>query len=240
MSDDLLPFNSSQLERTIIQSAARIEQTPILNGWLWNPDKCPKAFLPWLAHGLSVDSWNNLWSEQTKRQVIKDSVPMHRIKGTVKSIVSAIEVLGVDAQLDEDWQSGGVAHSAKIVASNKENRDEQGQPSLTPALQAQLWRAIETTKPLRTQMRFEITNNQKSTSEIAATSSHTQLQRGQWQQNPSFNFALTQMTAVASTHSVSVQRSKVAFAPDIALASGLNAQSAQSVIFLNHTTMVCQ
>ncbi|MBD1582497.1 phage tail protein I [Pseudoalteromonas sp. S16_S37] len=240
MSDDLLPFNSSLLEQAITQSAARIEQTPINNGWLWDPDKCPSAFLPWLAHGLSVDSWNNHWSEQTKRQVVKDSVPMHRIKGSVKSIVSAIEVLGVDAQLHEDRQTDALLHNAKIVAPNKCNRDEHNQPSLTPALQVQLWRAIETTKPLRTQMRFEITNDQKNTLELAATSSHAQVQRGQWLQNPSFHFTPTQMTAVASVGAVSVQRSQIACSPDAALASDLNMQSAQSVIFINHTTMVCQ
>ena len=68
------------------------EPLPIAH--LWNPDKCPLAFLPWLAWALSVDTWDAAWPEAEKRAVIKASANNHRKKGTPWAIRTALEAAG--------------------------------------------------------------------------------------------------------------------------------------------------
>lgn len=70
---------------------------PVPVGDLWNPDNCPAALLPWLAWGLSVDEWDSAWSDAEKRAVIKASVEVHRLKGTVWSIRRILAVAGYGA-----------------------------------------------------------------------------------------------------------------------------------------------
>ncbi|KAF7770050.1 hypothetical protein PCIT_a2999 [Pseudoalteromonas citrea] len=240
MADTLLPLSSSKLEHAISESAAEIERTPILNQHLWDPWQCPEPFLPWLAHGLSVDSWNSNWSEQVKRHVIADSVPMHRIKGTVGSIKSAIAVLSITAQVEEDWQSQGISHSAKIIADNGKNRNTDHTVLLTPQLQHQLWRAIITTKPLRTKIQIEITNTQRSPVYVGACSSSTLLQRVDLYQQPHFDFTANTLHVCSTTSSVGVQRNIADASPNHLLNGKLHTVTAQSIILFNQSTMVCR
>jgi phage tail P2-like protein len=240
MDDPLLPISSSKLEHAISLSAAKIEKIPILNQHLWDPWQCPESFLPWLAHGLSVDSWNNDWPEQVKRQVIADSVPMHRIKGTISSIKSAIEALNITAQVEEEWQTQGLSHSAKIVAENDKNRNVDNTPKLTAQLQHQLWRAIVTTKPLRTKMHINITNSQSSSVYAGASLSNALLQRVDLSQQTHFDFSANTLHVCSTTHATSVQRNMVKAGPNQLLIANLHSVAAQSLILFNHSTMVCR
>lgn len=87
----LLPPNASKNERDI--EAVISPPLSFPNRDLWNPEKCPEHLLPHLAWALSVDNWDSTWPIERKRQVIKDSIHIHRKKGTrdaVERIVSAI------------------------------------------------------------------------------------------------------------------------------------------------------
>ena len=65
----ILPPTSTALERALEQAAARVEDIDIdLPGRLWNPFTCPPEMLPWLAWGLSMDSWDNRWPLAVRRQ----------------------------------------------------------------------------------------------------------------------------------------------------------------------------
>lgn len=93
MSDEsLLPPNATPLECAVEE----VTTVPlrILNATLWNPEEVPAELLPWLAHSLSVDTWESDWAESTKREVIRASVQVHRIKGTRASIRAAIRAAG--------------------------------------------------------------------------------------------------------------------------------------------------
>jgi phage tail P2-like protein len=92
LSDSLLPIGSTPLE--IAAEAATTAPVAVPNGTLWNPRLCPTALLPWLAHSLSVDSWDPAWPEETKRRVIATSVEVHRRKGTRASVRVALEAAG--------------------------------------------------------------------------------------------------------------------------------------------------
>lgn len=94
MSDTLLPPNATAFE-IAVERAVTTPPLPVPNATLWNPDTCPEALLPWLAHALSVDLWNPDWPEEWKRRSIRESVQVHRKKGTVASIRRALAALGL-------------------------------------------------------------------------------------------------------------------------------------------------
>ncbi|RDH41661.1 phage tail protein I [Zooshikella ganghwensis] len=64
----------------------RVSVIPARPDIIWKPDLCPESVLPWLAWSLSVDEWDENWTTEIKRQVIKSSIETHLIKGTRKSI----------------------------------------------------------------------------------------------------------------------------------------------------------
>ena len=100
----LLPNNSTKTERAI--EAATDRSLPLLVGDLWNPERCPAAFLPWLAWALSVDDWDASWTEETKRAVISSSIEIHRRKGTVWAMRQALAAAGLgDADIQEGWSA---------------------------------------------------------------------------------------------------------------------------------------
>lgn len=86
----LLPPNATRLERALEAATARIADVEAPIADLWNPDACPAVILPWLAWGLSVDSWDPAWSEATKRRAVADSIDLHRRKGTRQSVETVL------------------------------------------------------------------------------------------------------------------------------------------------------
>jgi phage tail P2-like protein len=98
MSDvaTLLPPNATQTERALEQATARIGDVAVPIATLWSADTCPEHVLPFLAWGLSVDNWDSNWAEEDKRTSIRDSVQIHRVKGTIGSIKRALFAAGYD------------------------------------------------------------------------------------------------------------------------------------------------
>ena len=98
--NSLLPPNASKHEKDI--EAVISPPLSFPNRDIWNPDKCPEHLLPHFAWALSVDNWDSTWPVERKRQVIKDSIYIHRKKGTrdaVERVVSAIR--GDDTKVTE-------------------------------------------------------------------------------------------------------------------------------------------
>lgn len=52
----LLPTNQTSLEAALAQ-VMRPSVDPKVIRTLWDADRCPAAFLPWLAWSLAVDGW---------------------------------------------------------------------------------------------------------------------------------------------------------------------------------------
>jgi phage tail P2-like protein len=113
---NLLPPNSTTLERNLATVGAIIGDLPTPLRDLVNPDTCPAALLPWLASELSVDTWDNAWTEAQKRAVIKASIRVHRMKGTVASVREILQVTGADVELVEWWQEEprGTPHTFRL------------------------------------------------------------------------------------------------------------------------------
>ncbi|ENG6109167.1 phage tail protein I [Serratia liquefaciens] len=102
--NSLLPSGSSPLERRAAQACAGISDlnTPLRD--LWNPDRCPVKFLPYLAWAFSVDRWDEKWTPAEKRKAVKDAFYIHRRKGTIAAIRRVIEAMGYSMAIEEWWQ----------------------------------------------------------------------------------------------------------------------------------------
>ena len=79
-AQQLLPNNSTALERQAAQALAEIQRVPIPLRDLCNPNACPVTVLPYLAWAFSVDRWDSNWSEATKRAAIRSSRYIHAHK----------------------------------------------------------------------------------------------------------------------------------------------------------------
>lgn len=99
----LLPPNASELEYALAEVVARISEIPVPNADLYNPELCLPSPLPWLAWAFSVDEWKPDWTIEQKRQSVANSVYVHRHKGTVGALKSALSALGYNIELVE-WQ----------------------------------------------------------------------------------------------------------------------------------------
>ncbi|MGF6141377.1 phage tail protein I [Pseudomonas laurylsulfatiphila] len=105
MSKSLLPSGSTPLERAATEAMADAVALKVPLRDLWNPDRCPLLLLPYLAWALSVDRWDQSWSEKTKRSVIRASFFVHKRKGTINAIRRVVEPLGYLIELTEWWQT---------------------------------------------------------------------------------------------------------------------------------------
>lgn len=99
---DLLPLNATDQERAISNAIGR--DVPVVVREVWNPDACPAALLPWLAWAFNVDTWDASWTEAQKRGVIKNSVAVHKQKGTIGALRTALDGLGYDVEVTEWFQ----------------------------------------------------------------------------------------------------------------------------------------
>lgn len=96
----LLPSGSSLLEKRAAECLQEAVTNRIDFENLINPHKCPVKLLPYLAWALSVDYWEEYWSEQQKRQAIIDSYHNHQRKGTVGAVRRIVESLVMILKLE--------------------------------------------------------------------------------------------------------------------------------------------
>lgn len=121
MHRSILPSSASRIERVLEQvwteRLALIERD-IAN--LWNPDLCRVDLLPYLAWALSVDEWQdsqlkNDWSDPVKRQVIKDSIKIHKHKGTLGAVEQALKSVSVQTQITEWYQDNTLTNGTFVI-----------------------------------------------------------------------------------------------------------------------------
>ena len=113
---DLLPKNSTQLEKRIAETASLHDvDSPI--GTVWSPDVCAAELLPWLAWALSVDEWDLAWTERQKRDAIKASCSVHQHKGTIGAVIEALGSLGFTVRAQEwfNQSPAGQPYTFKIL-----------------------------------------------------------------------------------------------------------------------------
>ncbi|MCF6432906.1 phage tail protein I, partial [Leisingera sp. MMG026] len=123
----ILPPNRSSFEAALEQVIRKTKPDLSPVATLMDPDLCPGELLGWLAWAFSVDVWDPAWDEAAKRRVLKHSLAMHRRKGTVASVKTALSVLGFHVDLAEWLETGGApytfrldAYSVEVVAAGQE------------------------------------------------------------------------------------------------------------------------
>lgn len=121
----LLPPNATPQERAIEAAIARMTALQVPLRDVWNPARCPAPLLPWLAWAFGVDEWEPSWSDAEKRAAIRDSVAIHRKKGTVWAIKRILRNAGHgDARLQEG--SGGRRYDASERYDGSINHGKSG------------------------------------------------------------------------------------------------------------------
>lgn len=155
--ESLLPSNASQLDRQTEQVMAQIDDIPISLRDVWNPDTCPPDFLPFIAWALSVDHWNDQWSEAIKRRVIKASIAWHKIKGTEGAVRQALASLGATVEMTEWWQLDppGPVHTFTLKVWANENL-QAGEALLTDGMYADMRAAVDASKPVRSHYTMQV------------------------------------------------------------------------------------
>ena len=91
----LLPVHYSNLEHALERTGGqRLAALSYPAKFLWSADDCPAAFLHLLAMAVSVDLWDEGWSDDVKRNVIRDTPRIHRHKGTLAAVKLVLDAAG--------------------------------------------------------------------------------------------------------------------------------------------------
>src|SRR5574344_1255844 len=113
----ILPPNATPLLKDLEQSTA--SRFPLLYGgvrYLNNPDLCPDYLLPWLAWAVSVDVWSDDWESSQKRATIRQSIQVHKEKGTLGALKRALIVFSyANIDIQEWFNYGGDPFTFRIV-----------------------------------------------------------------------------------------------------------------------------
>ena len=113
----ILPPNATPLLKDFEQSTAA--RLAVLGGgvrYVNNPDLCPAHLLPWLAWAVSVDVWSDDWDIVQKRAVIRQSIQVHKQKGTLGALRRALAAFAY-ARIDiKEWfEYGGDPFTFRVV-----------------------------------------------------------------------------------------------------------------------------
>lgn len=93
-SAQLLPLNRTTFEGAVIDAGAFRELDPSVIRTLYDVDRCPPQFLPYLAWALSVDFWELAADDDQRRELIRNAIQWHRKRGTPWAIKSALAAFG--------------------------------------------------------------------------------------------------------------------------------------------------
>ncbi|WP_313752524.1 phage tail protein I [Mixta calida] len=89
----LLPPNAMAAERALEQVMAHVGDVPLDIRTVKNPDTCPAVLLPWLAWEYAITWWDESWTEEQKRHVIKSAAGVNKRRGTVSAVKRALSAV---------------------------------------------------------------------------------------------------------------------------------------------------
>lgn len=146
MSKSLLPINASQLLKDLESSSLKATSLEALNRYVTNPDLAPDNILPWLAWAVSVDDWSDNWSLAVKKNVIKASINVHKKKGTIGALRSALEAFNYENITVEEWfDYSGDPHFFRVFFDVTE-------PGFDVGILPQVQKVIDNTKNVRSHL----------------------------------------------------------------------------------------
>ena len=125
MSDRLLPPNATAQEIALEAATAyRVESIPLPITSMIVAETCPQIVIPWLAWAASVDKWDSTWSIEQKRSAVAASLGVHKKKGTIGAVKSALSAIGYSVQVQEWFNQSppGLAYTVRMIV----NVDQHG------------------------------------------------------------------------------------------------------------------
>ena len=152
----LLPPNATPFERALEAATARIGAITAPIDTLLDPAAIDADWLPWLAWGLSADSWDADWSEAVKRQAVAESIALHRIKGTRLSVEIVLRRFDQLARVVEWHETAprGKPHTFEILLPLTVDGTAPGGTRATAAFAEAIIREVSRVKPLREHFKF--------------------------------------------------------------------------------------
>lgn len=145
MSRHLLPNNRTPLEAALADSCALTLDTTPLRG-LADSARCPAELLPWLAWAMSVESWSEAADEKQRRALIRQSIPIHKHKGTAGAVRRAMAALGVSVEFKEWRDYGGAPYTFRLTAWANDNHNPGHEQVLSADLYRRLRRVVDDAK----------------------------------------------------------------------------------------------
>jgi len=128
-------------------------------------DKVEETALVHLAEQFHItgnEGWSNCTTIAEKRDLIKNSLNLHRFRGTKYSIKRVLEILGLNGQVSEWFEYGGLPYHFRIsVDMNNKGFDGDTEKSLVDLITAN--------KNVRSKLESLIINLISSTEQIYAS-----------------------------------------------------------------------
>lgn len=145
--DSLLPPNATAFETAAARVFARVSDVPVELEAMRIPAEMPLSLLPWIAYGLVVPEWDPAWLEATKRAVIANAIPTHKIKGTRGAVEAALSTVGVPVTIVEWWEDSPAATPGTFTVNVRlDSPSLDGEPVFTSARARQIRRVVDRTK----------------------------------------------------------------------------------------------
>ena len=152
----LLPPHSTELEKALVKIFYEcLEEKTLFIEQLWDADQSPESLLVYLANFLSVDFkiYNTLTLEE-KRAYIKQSIEIHRKKGTLGALRKALAPIELATSITEWYENDKEPHTIRVNVRPKD-RDSD---NLAPFKIDQLRTIVQQTKNVQTQFYINIHN----------------------------------------------------------------------------------
>lgn len=151
----LLPNNATQLERAL-EAAADLGLDPDIIRGVADSARCPPNFLPWLAWSWKVEGWESAYTDEQRRALIREAIPVHKTKGTVGAIRRVLKAVRVNADYKE-WREipNAAPYTFQITAWANDNRPGEGS-IISPQLEERLRALVDATKNERSHYTFRL------------------------------------------------------------------------------------
>ncbi|MBK4990214.1 phage tail protein I [Pseudomonas sp. S36] len=151
----LLPLNSTLLER-VLEAARDHDLDPDIIRGVADSARCPANFLPWLGWALKVEGWEAAYTDDQRRELISEAIPVHRTKGTVGAIRRVLKAVRVNADFKEWHQIPNAApYTFQVTAWANENRPGEGS-IISPQLEQRLRTLVDAAKNERSHYTFRL------------------------------------------------------------------------------------
>ncbi|GLO23554.1 phage tail protein I [Pseudomonas putida] len=151
----LLPHNATLLERSLERAGELGVDSEIIRG-VADSARCPPNFLPWLGWALKVEGWEAAYTDDQRRELIREAIPVHKTKGTVGAIRRVLRAVRVNAEFKEWHQIPNAApYTFQVTAWANENRAGEGS-IISPELGARLRALVDAAKNERSHYEFRL------------------------------------------------------------------------------------